>query len=599
LPCGENAIADFVSRLENPHATNFVAIHEGLSRSEIEPELRLVLDGPEFRKNSNSAKFLKFVVEETLDGRGARLKAYAIATLALERAASFDPQADSIVRVQAMRLRDLLEAYYAGAGANDPVQIVLRRGTYQPCFERRVPREDPVTQIAVVGPRLEETSPPPFSNWMRALIAIGAAVVLATALIASKGWTSLGRGPGSVWPPAAAGSLDGPPSIIVETPETGGASPRTARLSSRLFSSIEEGFGNFEYIALRSSSFRSSRDIGNGYVLHGQIQDSGNGRYDVAFRLVREPTDDVIWSRHYDDVNADDRSAVDKLANSIVADLGDPNGGVVFADIRDRLRSANVALRGYACLIGGVEFLRNRAKERRAVERNCLETEVEANAQHVGALTLLATMLILGYIEIAPENRGIADLRRASQLARLANDLAPHRAASFDVLFLECFYNKNFDAAFRAAREALVANPNGALLAERIAAAYISRGSYAEGLALLGPLEATSSGPPIGSIPFLALAAHMRGDASATLDYAQRIGATATPLGLVMRIVAFRERGDESGVAAASAQLRADFPGFAEDIPAALDRYAMVDSIRTTLLQDLAAAGYAPTKPDR
>lgn len=69
-----------------------------------------------------------------LDGRGGRIKAYTIATEVFGRPADFDPQQDSIVRVEVGRLRRALESYYSGAGSNASVVISIPRGKYRPVF---------------------------------------------------------------------------------------------------------------------------------------------------------------------------------------------------------------------------------------------------------------------------------------------------------------------------------------------------------------------------------------------------------------------------------------------------------------------------------
>ncbi|MBN9022837.1 MAG: hypothetical protein J0H08_12255 [Rhizobiales bacterium] len=51
-----------------------------------------------------------------------------------DRPQDFDPQSDPIVRVQARRLRTLLEQYYEGGGATADVQIHLPLGRYVPEF---------------------------------------------------------------------------------------------------------------------------------------------------------------------------------------------------------------------------------------------------------------------------------------------------------------------------------------------------------------------------------------------------------------------------------------------------------------------------------
>lgn len=105
--------------------------------TEIRHQLNRILDSSAFRNSLRLSRFLAFVVEAALAGKSARIKAYAIATGALGRGTGFDPQTDPIVRVEAVRLRQALTRYYAGAGSCDPLVISLPRGTYVPSFRRR------------------------------------------------------------------------------------------------------------------------------------------------------------------------------------------------------------------------------------------------------------------------------------------------------------------------------------------------------------------------------------------------------------------------------------------------------------------------------
>lgn len=102
--------------------------------TDIRAELAQLMASPTFSKSPQLAHFLSFVVNETLVGRGDRIKAYTIATAALGRAADFDPQSDPIVRVEAGRLRRALAHYYANGGSADLVIIELPRGNYVPAF---------------------------------------------------------------------------------------------------------------------------------------------------------------------------------------------------------------------------------------------------------------------------------------------------------------------------------------------------------------------------------------------------------------------------------------------------------------------------------
>src|ERR671914_3073178 len=86
-------------------------------------------------QNSESLKaFLRFVVEKTIEDQGAQLKEYTIATEVFGRNSDYDPRIDSVVRVQAGRLRTKLQEYYTTEGKGDPVVIDLPKGHYHPVF---------------------------------------------------------------------------------------------------------------------------------------------------------------------------------------------------------------------------------------------------------------------------------------------------------------------------------------------------------------------------------------------------------------------------------------------------------------------------------
>jgi len=78
---------------------------------------------------------LRFIVEETLNGRAAQLKEARIGLDVFGRKPdSYDPAIDPIVRVQMGRLRSKLRAFYNGEGANDPVRIDVPVGSYAATF---------------------------------------------------------------------------------------------------------------------------------------------------------------------------------------------------------------------------------------------------------------------------------------------------------------------------------------------------------------------------------------------------------------------------------------------------------------------------------
>ncbi|MFE1601775.1 hypothetical protein [Methylobacterium sp. ID0610] len=130
-----------------------------VSEAAIRQALTDYLQSQTFRRSPKLAAFLSFIVEEELAGRGDAIKAYTIATRALNRSPSFDPANDPSVRVEAGRLRRALEEAQNQEGAAWPVRIVVPVGGYRPIFEPRSGTAAPERPEPV--PVRPETASPP------------------------------------------------------------------------------------------------------------------------------------------------------------------------------------------------------------------------------------------------------------------------------------------------------------------------------------------------------------------------------------------------------------------------------------------------------
>ncbi len=107
---------------------------DSLGADKIRIQLNRILDHSYFADSERSRDFLRYVVEETLSGREKFIKGYTIALEVLNQDESFDPQMNSIVRMQAARLRRSLEHYYLTEGKNDLIRIEIPKGSYIPKF---------------------------------------------------------------------------------------------------------------------------------------------------------------------------------------------------------------------------------------------------------------------------------------------------------------------------------------------------------------------------------------------------------------------------------------------------------------------------------
>jgi Malectin domain len=104
-------------------------------------ELAALLASGIFGRAPNLALVLNYICTKYFDGAAEQIKEYNIAVEALGRPADFDQRSDSIVRVEAHRLRKRLREYYEGDGASHAVQIEIPSGQYAPRF---ISREQPV-----------------------------------------------------------------------------------------------------------------------------------------------------------------------------------------------------------------------------------------------------------------------------------------------------------------------------------------------------------------------------------------------------------------------------------------------------------------------
>src|SRR5215468_7740564 len=107
----------------------------GVSADGIRAHLSAILTSAVFSKADRISRFLRYTVEESLGGRASRISEYSIGVEVYGRPATFDARLDSIVRVEAGRLRSKLREYYETEGKSSPIRIEFPKGGYTPVFK--------------------------------------------------------------------------------------------------------------------------------------------------------------------------------------------------------------------------------------------------------------------------------------------------------------------------------------------------------------------------------------------------------------------------------------------------------------------------------
>jgi Tfp pilus assembly protein PilF len=177
LPSAENSLAS-VLRQEGNHA-----VPEAAVRSELER----LLASRSLRDSDLLKRFLRYIVEHTLAGKGDQLKEYRLGVDVFDREASFDPRLDPVVRMAARRLRAKLREHYENAGRDSLVRIEVPKGGYSTIFVAATS-----SQVAlyrdVAGPVDQRNADRPqiiLRGWKRTL---AAAAVLVTAALMAGGF---------------------------------------------------------------------------------------------------------------------------------------------------------------------------------------------------------------------------------------------------------------------------------------------------------------------------------------------------------------------------------------------------------------------------
>ena len=119
---------------------------EPVRREAEDAELQAVLQAHLFARSPALTRLLSYLCEKVFAGETEQIKEYSVAIDVFDRQDSFDPDVDSIVRVQANRLRKHLAKYYASEGAAHPLHITIPVGQYVPVFER-MPGEVAVAEV--------------------------------------------------------------------------------------------------------------------------------------------------------------------------------------------------------------------------------------------------------------------------------------------------------------------------------------------------------------------------------------------------------------------------------------------------------------------
>lgn len=567
-----------------------------------------------FRNAPQLFAFLSFVVDKTLTGETREIKGYTIATQALGRDESFDPQVDPIVRVEAGRLRRALDLYYAGPGASDAVRISIPRGGYVPSFDLRTPLTraaaavtapvDPIEEPAAAPPRnareparaagSAQPSMRPVQEAVRrswlfggAIAALGASLLAAVLVLGGLGnsaWIDKGNPAPQNGSKAAAEPVDSRP-VVVVLPVASPAASVPGLSSDLLRSMVLDGIARFDEVAVIDQPSSQARGAVDRYTLNLMISDTKPAAT-VAVRLTHEPSGKIVWARTFDPSNRADGTLAPEMdiARQIATSLGQPYG-VLFADLRGR-PALDARTR---CIVQAYDYWNSPTIAAHGAVRDCLEAVTARDSKAATAFANLCYFYLDEYR--AGYNPRPDPLDRALAAARRAVEIAPESPRANQALMAALFVRGDVEPAMQLGRRALELNPYDSDIMADVGARFVQTGRYSEGADLIRKAAAANPADPPWYDFFLFLAAYMLNDFDSARIAAERISPGDYVPGLIARAIMAAHIGDPARARDLLVRLKEVQPEYASDPAAALARRRFIPDIHRRLLQGLEQAG--------
>ena len=399
--------------------------------------VRILNSGP-FHQAQRRQRFLEYIVNEALAGRGEWLKGYNVAQAVFDRAETFDSNIDPIVRNEAARVRDRLREYYDGDGQGDPIHISLPKGTYTPHIEFRTL----------------------LSSWNSAL------------------------------------SLPDKSSVAVLPFDNIGTDPKWDRLADGMTEDIITDLSHSkDLIVIARNSTEGykgkpidirqiGRDLNVKYILQGSIQSMGD-QIRVNAQLIDAASGGHVWSERYDRP-ADDLFVIQNdLTQRIAATLTGYAGGIVAqAERRLLKRNPPASLSAFDTYLLGIEAEYKVTKESlieaEGLFRKALQLDPQLARAYVNLVDVQTYLIDLGFAPSVEEA-----LSKMMEAGEKAVQLDPDDGATHFALGLAYNFHGKLEQALAEFDRAEALSPSDADLLLNIAWAisYFSEPARAVSLA--------------------------------------------------------------------------------------------------------------------
>ena len=502
-------------------------------------ELNRVLATPDFTASERISRFLRFVVEESLADRADRLKGYTVGVEVFDRDDSFDPQTDSIVRVEAGRLRRMLKQYYLTKGRDDPLRIELPKGSYVPVFKSPAPRDQ------AERPQKYPTAPTTTDPTGAATEAKATALPLGPS-VAVLAFANMSGDPAQEY------FCDGIAEEIIT---------ELTRFHD-LF--VIARHSSFQYKGKHSDVRQIGRELGVRYVLEGSVRRAENA-VRVSAQLLDAGSGEHLWAENFDrDLTVENILQVqDSIANEVVARTASPYGVITRAQSKGARGTATDQLTAYESVLRFYDFVANENPEKHASIRDRLEQAVAIDPGYSDAWAVLAWVYGDEYrYEYNPRPQLYDALDKALEAAQRAVELDPESALAYHHLCLAHFSRGELDRFRTVAQRALALNPNNAYLLADVGVHLTFCGDWEQGIPLMEKAVALNPVYPGWYLYAFFVDCYRQGDYSGAYQHAKKFNFPAIFWSHALMAMACAQLGRHEEAQQALAELLKQYPNF-------------------------------------
>lgn len=498
--------------------------------------LERVLASNTFSRSERARDLLRYLVEREQAGQADRLKGYAIAVDVFGKDTEFDPSTDAVVRVQAGRLRDLLQQYFATEGASDPLQIVIPRGSYIPSYVENQSGEGSGDAPSVSGPPHEVESPAvaatrSFSLHIALMWAAIGVVTLMMAMLFLRQTDLSGFIENSRTGSIAEQGPDALPVIYIE------ASADTPEQVSML-ATLRSGLSGFDTLDFIGRDFQGTPDpVANATSFAFKIT-SGHQQGSVTVELQNIGNGRVLHSRTF----SPQELSPERIEDSVAALLSTTNtaSGIIYAYIEQAGVQAGLT----KCLLLNDDYYQDPREQTHRAAYSCFEKLIEQGGKspliysEMAVLDLQTVTSGYSYPADASRERALSMGRKAVQMG--ATSSYAHRAYGYLNSRLG-----NTEESIHWMRKAYELNTYDLSMAAAYAYVLIFAGEYAAATPIMARAVDGSSARPAWWDFGLFLSYFMQGD----MDKAANAAAGLNPASershyLVARLIAADHTGD-------------------------------------------------------